>query len=463
MKPSPRGPSLDLTSGPILATLVVFAAPTLLGNVLQTLNGTINAIWVGRMLGESALAATANANIIMFLVFSAVFGFGMAATVRIGRAFGAGDIDAARRTFGTAIGFTLMLSTLIALTGWLTAPQLLALLKTPGESAGLALAYLRVIFLSVPAIALVTVASMGLRGSGDATTPLRFMILTIALDIVLNPLLIIGVGPLPALGIAGSALASALASSIGMFALVVWIYAKDLPLRLRGAELRYLIPRRDELAYLTTQGLPMGAQMLVVSGAGVIMIGLVNREGLVVTAAYGATTQLWAYIQMPSLAVAAAVSAMVAQAIGADMHDRVGQITRAGIFANLGMTAVLTALILAFDRPVLALFLGGDSPAIPIARHIQFIATWSFLPLGVMFILFGTLRAYGVVIVPLLVLIFSLYAVRLGFYLFAYPVLGADAIYGSFVVSTVISASLAAIAYRLQVPRQIIRLRREEV
>ena len=463
MKPSPRGPSLDLTSGPILATLVVFAAPTLLGNVLQTLNGTINAIWVGRMLGESALAATANANIIMFLVFSAVFGFGMAATVRIGRAFGAGDIDAARRTFGTAIGFTLMLSTLIALTGWLTAPQLLGLLKTPGESAGLALAYLRVIFLSVPAIAVVTVASMGLRGSGDATTPLRFMILTIALDIILNPLLIIGVGPLPALGIAGSALASALASSIGMFALVVWIYAKDLPLRLRGAELRYLIPRRDELAYLTTQGLPMGAQMLVISGAGVIMIGLVNREGLVVTAAYGATTQLWAYIQMPSLAVAAAVSAMVAQAIGADLHDRVGQITCAGIIANLGMTAVLTALILAFDRPVLALFLGGDSPAIPIARHIQFIATWSFLPLGVMFILFGTLRAYGVVIVPLLVLIFSLYAVRLGFYLFAYPVLGADAIYWSFLVSTTVSVSLAGLAYRVQVPRQIIRLRREEV
>ena len=147
MKPPARGPSLDLTSGPIMRTLVVFAAPTLIGNVLQTLNGTINAIWVGRMLGESALAATANANIIMFLVFSAVFGFGMAATVRIGRAFGAGDIDAARRTFGTAIGFTLMLSTLIALTGWLTAPQLLALLKTPGESAGLALAYLRVIFL----------------------------------------------------------------------------------------------------------------------------------------------------------------------------------------------------------------------------------------------------------------------------------------------------------------------------
>lgn len=463
MKPSPRGPSLDLTSGPILATLVVFAAPTLLGNVLQTLNGTINAIWVGRMLGEGALAATANANIVMFLVFSAVFGFGMAATVRIGRAFGAGDIDAARRSIGTAIGFTMALSAVIAVTGWLVAPQLLALLKTPGESAALALAYLRVIFLAVPAISLVTICSMGLRGSGDATTPLRFMILTITLDIILNPLLILGVGPLPALGIAGSALASVLANAIGVISLVAWVYAKDLPLRLRGAELRYLVPRRDELAYLVTQGLPMGAQMLVISGAGLVMIGLINREGLVVTAAYAATTQLWSYIQMPSMAVAAAISAMVAQAIGADLHDRVGRITRAGIFANLTMTGFLTAVVLIFDRPVLALFLGGDSPAIPIARHIQFIATWSFLPLGVMFILFGTLRAYGVVIIPLLVLTFSLYPVRLGFYYFAYPLLGADAIYWSFLVSTTVSVSLAGLAYRLQVPRQIIGLRHEQV
>jgi len=76
-----------------------------LSNVLQTLNGSINAIWVGRLLGESALAATANANVVMFLLFAAVFGFGMATTVRVGQYFGARDIDAARRTFGAGIGF----------------------------------------------------------------------------------------------------------------------------------------------------------------------------------------------------------------------------------------------------------------------------------------------------------------------------------------------------------------------
>ena len=107
----------DLTTGPIAATLFAFALPTLASNVLQSLNGSINAIWVGRFLGERALAATANAHIIMFLLFSAVFGFGMAATVMVGQAFGRRDIDAARCAFGAALGFCFILSLFVATGG----------------------------------------------------------------------------------------------------------------------------------------------------------------------------------------------------------------------------------------------------------------------------------------------------------------------------------------------------------
>src|SRR3546814_2467953 len=76
---------MDLTQGPITKTLILFALPTLASNILQTLSGSVNSIWVGQFLGEAALAATANANIIMFLMFGAFFGFGMAATVLIGQ------------------------------------------------------------------------------------------------------------------------------------------------------------------------------------------------------------------------------------------------------------------------------------------------------------------------------------------------------------------------------------------
>ena len=87
----------DLTQGSIGPTLLKFALPTLASSIIQSLNGTVNAIWVGRFLGENALAATSNANIVMFLLISFVFGFGMAATILVGQAFGRRDVDQARR------------------------------------------------------------------------------------------------------------------------------------------------------------------------------------------------------------------------------------------------------------------------------------------------------------------------------------------------------------------------------
>jgi Na+-driven multidrug efflux pump len=94
----------DLTQGPIGRALLLFALPTLASSILQSLNGSINSIWIGRFLGEQALASTFNANFIMFLLMAFVFGFGMAATVLIGQAWGRHDIDGARRVMGTAIG-----------------------------------------------------------------------------------------------------------------------------------------------------------------------------------------------------------------------------------------------------------------------------------------------------------------------------------------------------------------------
>lgn len=135
----------DLTGGPISRTLLVFALPTLGSNILQSLNGSINAIWVGRFLGESALAATSNAGIIMFLMFGAVFGFGMAATILVGQSIGRGDVEGARRAFGSAAGLVMAGALVVAALGWIFTPDILRLMATPGEAMVLALAYLRVI------------------------------------------------------------------------------------------------------------------------------------------------------------------------------------------------------------------------------------------------------------------------------------------------------------------------------
>jgi putative MATE family efflux protein len=437
----------DLTQGPIGKTLMLFAIPTLASNVLQSLNGSINSIWVGRFLGEQALAATANANMVMFLMFSIVFGFGMASTVVIAQAFGAKDVDAARRGFGSAVGFCFTLSMIVAVGGWILAPALLRLLATPPEAFVFALTYLRVIFVAMPATLLSVMMMMGLRGSGDARTPLIFMFVSVGIDIVLNPVLILGLGPIPAMGIAGSAGATAVAGFVSLISLVLYVYRRDLPLRLRGAELAYLRPTVDQMRILLGKGLPMGLQMIVMSASGLIFIGLVNREGLLTTAAYGAAQQLWTYLQMPAMAMGAAVSAMAAQNVGAGRWDRVGRITGYGLSYLLLITGVMVVLMLIFDRPLLGLFLGNDSPAIEAARHMQLLASWSFLLFGCSMILFGVMRANGVVVAPLLILIFSLYAVRLGFYYVGYPTLGADALWLSMPVGSVTALLLAALVY----------------
>jgi Na+-driven multidrug efflux pump len=173
------------------------------------------------------------------------------------------------------------------------------------------------------------------------------------------------------------------------------------------------------------------------------LVGMVNREGVDTTAAFGVALQLWTYVQMPAMALGAAVSAMAAQNIGAQLWDRVGRITRVGIVQSLLITGGLIVLLTLADRTVLALFMGPDSPALPIARHIHLIATWNFLLFGVMMVLFATVRANGAVWAPLIILAIGLVPVRFGWIFGTYGWLGPDAIWTSFPVSSLANLALA--------------------
>ncbi len=447
MAQPPKG-RRDLTVGPIGKTLLTFALPTLASNILQSLNGSINSIWVGRFLGEGALAATSNANIIMFLMFSAVFGFGMAATILIGQSVGRGDIEAARRAFGSTVGMVVGGAAVIALLGWVFAPDILRLLATPGDAQPLALAYLRVIFLGLPLSMLGVLIQMGLRGTGDSITPMLFMVLSVIVDSVMNPLLIEGIGPFPRMGIAGSATATLLAAVVSTLGLIIYVYARDLPIRLRGRELQWLVPEAALVRTIVGKGLPMGAQMLVMSTAGLTMVGLVNRLGVDTAAAYAVSQQLWTYIQMPAMAIGVAVSSMAAQNIGAGLWDRVDATTRVGILYTTIITLVVIGAIILFDRPMMALFVGSDSPAIPIARHIQLISSWTFVMFGATMVLFSTVRANGSTLAPLIILVIALYPVRLSVALVGQRWVGTDALWWAFPIGSCVSMALAIWFYR---------------
>lgn len=442
----PKQSSQDLTQGPIARTLIVFALPILAGNVLQSLNGSINAIWVGRFLGEQALTATANANNIMFFLIGAVFGVGMAATILVGQAMGAKDLTQAKRVIGTSATFFLGVSVVIALIGMPLSRQILAWMGTPADALPLAEAYLRIIFMAVPFLYMFALLSAILRGAGDTRTPFAFLMLSVLLDIVLNPLLIFGIGPFPQMHIAGSAMATLVANGVSLAALILWLRHRRHPLWISRHENRVYRPDGAILRALVVKGVPMGLQMIVISLAMILMISMVNRYGVDTTSAYGAALQLWTYVQMPAMAIGAACSSMAAQNVGAGRWDRVGATARTGVLFNFLLTGALIAPIILADRFTLALFLPEGSAALAHARHLNHIAVWSFLFFGVTFVVSGVVRATGAVIPPLVILGLALWGIRIPFANLLQPTLGVDAIWWSFPVSAV-CAMLMSLAY----------------
>ncbi|MGN6143318.1 MAG: MATE family efflux transporter, partial [Mesorhizobium sp.] len=448
MNETKRGRSRDLTSGPIASTLLIFALPVLGANVLQSLNGSVNSIWVGRFLGEAALAATSNANLVLFLILGTVFGIGMAATILVAQSVGARDWAHARRIVGTSATFFFAISALFAVCGWIWVDGILGLLGTPADALPLARSYLRILFVAVPAANLLTFLMTVLRGAGDSRTPFYFMLMAVAFDIALNPLLIAGIGPFPQLGIAGSAASTLIGQVVSVAALLVLLYARKHPLTLAGADLALLRPDPKLLRIVVAKGVPMGLQMIVISAAALTVMGIVNSYGSQVAAAYGIAAQLWTYIQMPALAIGAAVSSMAAPTVGAGRWDRIGKVAASGVGFNLVLTGALVALLFAFDRPVLSLFLSNDSAAIDIAAHINKVASWSFILFGVTIVLFATVRATGAVMPPLIILIISVLIIRTGFAYSMRSVIGQEALWWSFPAGSIASLLLAAAYYR---------------
>jgi len=439
---------LDLTQGPIIPTLIAFTLPTLGSNVLQSLNASVNAVWVGRFLGEAPLTAATNANMVLFLLMAAVFGVVIATGIMVGQSIGARDLPQAKRVVGSSAVFIVLLSLATAVVGALTAEPILRLMSTPPDAMPYAVSYLRIVFIATLPMFFYIYVAMTLRAAGDARTPFVFMFVSVGLDIALNPLLIFGPGPLPALGIRGAALAMLISQTTTLLAMLVLLYKRKHFLCIHRDELHYLRLDVSIVKVLVVRGLPMGLQMLIVSSSMLTVLGLINGYGTNTAAAFGAAVQVWTYVQMPVFAVGAAVTAMAAQNIGAGRWERVSQTTWAGVGINAGMTGLLVLVVWIFNRHALALFLPEGSPALPIAEHANLIALWSFLLFGVTIVLISTVRATGAVMGPLLVIFGSLWLARIPFAYGLAPHWGADAIWWSFPVGSIVGVVLGGLYYR---------------
>jgi putative MATE family efflux protein len=408
--PNQQGKSVS-TSPPLWKTFLVFLAPMMLSNILQSLFGTINNIYLGQMIGVDALAAVSVFFPVMFFFIAFVMGLSSGATVLIGQAWGAGEPDKVRAVAGATLTIALLCAAAIAVFGGLFSRPLLIALATPPDILEEASAYARIMMITMPLTFVFILLTAMMRGVGDTMTPLLALAISAVVGLAVTPALIRGWLGLPRLGVASAAWASAASSLLTLLWLAAHLRRRHHPLAFDAAFLRTMRLDGALLRKILRLGIPAAIGMVVMSLAELVLLGLVNGFGSSATAAYGAVNQVMSYVQFPAMSIAISVSIFGAQAIGRGHADRLGSIVRTGLLMNLVLTGGLVALAYLFSRAIMSFFI-IDAAVLDLAQGLLHIVLWSSVLFGMATVFSGAMRASGTVLMPLLISIFAIAAIE---------------------------------------------------
>jgi putative MATE family efflux protein len=407
-----RGVNVFEEGKPMWQILLVFLVPLMLSNALQSAQTTMAYIWIGRLISTQALGAVSAVFPIVFLLFSFVFGVSSGASVLVGQAFGANDHHKVKRVAGTVIAAALYLGIVVAVIGNLGSPTILGWLHTPPDIIGQADAYARVLFLTMPIFFVYFVYATILRGTGDSTTPFYALIVSAVLAIVITPLFIVGVFGLPKLGVAGAAVAGGVANATALGWLLYYLDRRDHLLKFDRETLEDMLIDWKILLSVVKIGVPTGLQVMMVSLAEIVIIGLVNNFGSSATAAYGAVNQIISYVQFPAISIGISASIFAAQCIGARRQDKLGSVIRSAVALNYVIGGIIIGLSYIFAWQILGWFI-TDSHTLGIAHGLLMIVLWSYLLFGNSAVLSGVMRGSGTVLWPTINGIFAIWGVEL--------------------------------------------------
>ena len=418
-------------SPPLWRTFLVFLAPMMLTNILQSLLGTINGIYLGQMIGVDALAAASAFFPIMFFFISFVIGLGAGASVLIGQAWGAREPEKVRAVAGTALTVALLGSTAIAIFGGLFTRQLLIALATPSSILNAAMPYARIMLVTMPMTFVFILLTSMLRGTGDTLTPLVALAISAGVGLLATPALIKGWLGLPQLGAASAAWASAISGVFTLLWLTLDLRRRRHPLAFDAAFLHAMRIDGVLLRKVLNLGIPSAAGIVTMSVAELVLLGLVNGFGAGATAAYGAVNQVLGYVQFPAVSIAITTSIFGAQAIGRGHASQIGSIVRTGLLMNLLLTGGLVALAYLQSRTIMGIFI-VDPDILELAQRLLHIVLWSSVLFGMALVFSGAMRSSGTVWAPLSIQIFAIAVIEVPFAILLGRTIGIDGIWTAY-------------------------------
>ena len=350
--------SRDLTKGKISSNLWYMAIPAMLGMLAHSLNDVVDMMWIGRISASSLAAITLFSSIYWLVaVFNNVIGSGSVAV--LSQAFGAGNIEEARKTTAGVFAFKLMAGIAAAIVLYLIIDPLLHVYSNDLHVIGDALSYGRIRIIFMPIMFSSFTVTTALRCSGDSKSPMYITLFTAIINMVLDPILIFKTIPfigLPGfgLGVFGAALATVIATTLS-FAL--GFYLMFGPRSKMSINARELVNIDFALAKRVTKiGLPQASSNFLNNLANVIMIGLISGYGTIALAAWGISGRLFGLLLMPINGLTEGGSAITGQSIGAGKVDRAENAAKLTSKIGVGIMSIVAVLSFAFSRQVVGLF-----------------------------------------------------------------------------------------------------------
>lgn len=435
----------DLTNGSIAGSMLRFALPLMLGNLLQQCYNIADTLIVGQVLGAEALAAVGSSYALIVFITSIFIGLCMGCSAVLSIQYGAKDIRQMKQSIFSSlliVGGTTLLLNILSLT---FLSPIIKILQTPPELEAMTYRYLFLIFLGMIPMAVYNFYAFLLRSVGNSSSPLYFLLISVALNIVLDVLFMVGLK----MGVEGAALAtviSQIVSATGIY-LYTWKQFPELRLSRDDRQIDFFSIRKiASFSYLT-------CMQQSVMNLGILMVqGLVNSFGTTVMAAFAAAVKIDSFAYMPVQDFGNAFSTFIAQNFGARRHDRIRQGICCAWLTTTLFAGIVSILVFFFAAELMSIFIpASEQEIISIGVAYLQIEGSFYIGIGYLFLFYGYFRAVSRPSVSLILTIISLGTrVILAYSLAAIPSLSYNGIWWSVPIGWILADITGVLFYRRQ-------------
>jgi putative MATE family efflux protein len=358
-----RGTSYDYTEGSIDNALLLLAVPMVMEMAMESIFAVVDVFFVSR-LGAGAVATVGLTESMLAIVYAIAMGLSIGVSATVARRVGEKDGDAAARTAVQGIGIGVAFAVVLGVVGGALAPRLLELVGGGPDVVAMGASYTRVLLGANGVILLLFLVNAIFRGAGDAAIAMRVLWVANAVNIVLDPCLIFGLGPFPRLGVLGAAVATTTGRGVGVLLQIYMLSRRDGRVAIRASHARVDLPILRSILRLSSAA---SAQVLIDTASWIGLVRVLSRFGSAALAGYTIGIRIVVFALLPSWGVSNAASTLVGQALGAGKPDRAeAAVWRAGAF-NAAFLTLVAVLFVTAAGPLTRVF--TDDPAVlPVAE-----------------------------------------------------------------------------------------------